>query len=129
MKAAAEAWGSNVTAFKNGFARLTQDPAAVQAALAQPGVILKRPFGTGGAFKSDPDPIPQPKVSPAQKAKAAKAAQDKKNREKVEQRDRAAAEKRAKEQAQEELAQIEREEAELRERRQKLQKKFQLRSV
>jgi hypothetical protein len=129
MKAAAEAWGTNVRVFAQGFAKATQDPDAMRAALAQPGVILKRPHGTATPYKSAPDPIPQPKVTAAQKAKSAKAAQDRKKKEEAGRRARAAAERKAKKDAEAELTEIERQEAQLRDRRQKLQQKFQLRPV
>lgn len=129
MKAAAEAWGAKQSIFAQGFAKTTQDPQAVTAALAEPGVILKRPHGTGGPFKATPDPIPQPKVSHAQKAKVAKAARERKKKEDTDRHAEAAAARRAKKAAEDELAEIEHQEASLRERRQKLQQKFQLKGV
>jgi colicin import membrane protein len=50
MKAALEAWGMGHNAFHQGFARETLDPKIVAATTAQPGVVLKRPVGTKGAF-------------------------------------------------------------------------------
>src|ERR1700744_3210619 len=50
MKAALEAWGMRGDAFKNGFARETEDAKSVAAAMAKPGIVLKRPVGTKGAF-------------------------------------------------------------------------------
>jgi colicin import membrane protein len=125
MKAAAVAWGSRPTVFSQGFATVTQDVDAIQAALAHPGVVLKRPHGQAGPYKVEPDAVPMPKLSARQKDAAKKAEAGRKSREAVEKRARRAAEKKV----QDELAEIEREEAQLRERRQSLQKKFHIRSV
>lgn len=51
MKAAAEAWGSNQDIFKNGLAKETEDAGIVEAALASPGVVLRRAIGSDDAFK------------------------------------------------------------------------------
>jgi colicin import membrane protein len=50
MKAALEAWGSTSNLFHQGFARLSDDPKIVAATMAKPGLILRRPVGTSGAF-------------------------------------------------------------------------------
>ena len=50
MKAAAEAWGSTPDIFKRGFAEQTEDPKVVEATLAAPGVVLRRPVGSHGEF-------------------------------------------------------------------------------
>lgn len=50
MKAALEAWGSETNLFHQGFARETEDPAIVAAAIARPGVVLRRPVGSNAAF-------------------------------------------------------------------------------
>jgi hypothetical protein len=50
MKAALEAWGMGHNAFHQGFARESDDPRIVAAAMAKPGVVLKRPVGSKGAF-------------------------------------------------------------------------------
>ncbi|MES2253644.1 MAG: cell envelope biogenesis protein TolA [Pseudomonadota bacterium] len=50
MKAALEAWGMGHNAFHQGFAKETDDPKIVAAAMAKPGVVLKRPVGSKGAF-------------------------------------------------------------------------------
>jgi hypothetical protein len=50
MKAALEAWGSRNNLFQHGFARVTDDPKIVAATMAHPGVVLRRPVGTSGAF-------------------------------------------------------------------------------
>src|SRR5690242_17407031 len=50
MKAALEAWGAGSNLFHQGFAKETDDPEVTAAALAQPGVVLKRPAGSSGRF-------------------------------------------------------------------------------
>lgn len=87
QKAALEAWGSGKAEFAKGFARVTNDPVAVEAALANPGMVLRRPFGGSGSFKRDSDPVSAPKVSPRQsrtakerRRKAAKAARERAER-------------------------------------------------
>lgn len=64
QKAALEAWGAGKGEFAKGFAKVTNEPVAVESALSNPGVVLRRPFGSSGRFKSDADPVPAPKVSP-----------------------------------------------------------------
>jgi len=66
QKAALEAWGAGKGEFAKGFAKMTNDPVAVESALANPGVVLRRPFGSNGLFKRDADPVRAPKVSPRQ---------------------------------------------------------------
>lgn len=53
MKAALEAWGSKSNLFHQGFAREADDPDVVAATIAKPGVILRRPVGSDGAFKEE----------------------------------------------------------------------------
>jgi colicin import membrane protein len=129
MKAAAEAWGSRTTIFSQGFAAVTQDTDAVQAALAQPGQVLKRPHGQSGQYKAQPDAVPVPKVGAKQKRSAKEAEAIRKREETAEKRAAKVAERKAAQAAKDELAEIEREEAALRNRRQSLQKKFHIRSV
>ncbi|WBL82120.1 cell envelope biogenesis protein TolA [Bradyrhizobium xenonodulans] len=50
MKAALEAWGAKSNLFHQGIARETDDPDIVAATMASPGVVLRRPVGTDGAF-------------------------------------------------------------------------------
>jgi colicin import membrane protein len=50
MKAALQAWGSKTNLFHQGFAKETDDRAIVEATFAKPGVVLRRPVGSGGAF-------------------------------------------------------------------------------
>ena len=51
MKAAADAWGSRTNVFKQGLARETHDPAIVTATMAKPGIVLRRPVGSGERFQ------------------------------------------------------------------------------
>src|SRR5262245_25185383 len=51
MKAAAEAWGSGNNLFKWGLAKETSEAAIVKAAMAKPGIVVKRPVGSSDAFK------------------------------------------------------------------------------
>ena len=55
MKAALEAWGSKSNLFHQGFAKEVDDPDVIAAAIAKPGVILRRPVGSDGPFKEDAD--------------------------------------------------------------------------
>ena len=50
MKAALEAWGSKNNLFQHGFAKVSEDPKIVAATMAHPGVVLRRPVGSNGAF-------------------------------------------------------------------------------
>ena len=83
MKAALEAWGLDHNAFHHGFAKETGDPKIVAAAMAKPGVVLKRPVGSKGAFREDAKlpkdwsvpaggALPKPKVKKRTKAKPAR---------------------------------------------------------
>jgi colicin import membrane protein len=67
MKAAAEAWGSRINVFKQGFAKEIRDPATVAATMAKPGVVLRRPVGSNGPFTEHAD---LPKDLPIEKVKA-----------------------------------------------------------
>ena len=51
MKAALEAWGADSNLFHQGAAKQSEDPDVVAATMAKPGVVLKRPVGSNGAFK------------------------------------------------------------------------------
>src|SRR5260370_23655795 len=51
MKAALEAWGADSNLFHQGAARESDDPDVVAATMAKPGVVLKRPVGSTGAFR------------------------------------------------------------------------------
>ena len=50
MKAALEAWGANSNLFHQGFAKETDDSDVVEAAMAKPGVVFRRPVGSDGSF-------------------------------------------------------------------------------
>ena len=96
MKAALDAWGMGHNVFHQGFAKETHDPKIVAAAMAKPGVVLRRPVGTKGAFAEDAalpkqlwsPPKPEPaKAKPKAKTKATPKAHKPKTGEKA---DRAA---------------------------------------
>jgi type IV secretory pathway VirB10-like protein len=87
MKAALEAWGASSNLFHQGAAKETDDPDVVAATMAKPGVVLRRPVGSDGAFSEsaalptdlgDDDAEPrsrrkkQPKTQPKSKARSAK---------------------------------------------------------
>ena len=50
MKAALEAWGADSNLFHQGAAKESHDPDVIAAALAKPGVVLRRPVGTDRPF-------------------------------------------------------------------------------
>lgn len=124
MKAAAEAFGARVRIFAEGLAKRIEDGEAVRAALAQPGVVLKRPHGGKGPFKKEPDPIPMPRVSAARKKAIQRAAQKRKrgaaDRKKAQEEGR----RKAAQEAKAALAELDRAEAQLRLRRQALTRKL-----
>ena len=70
--AALGAWGVHQDLFAAGQARLAEDAAAVKAALAHPGVPLRRAVGSKDAFAVDPTGLPEVPDAPKKKA-AAKA--------------------------------------------------------
>jgi hypothetical protein len=51
MKAALEAWGADSNLFHQGAAMQSEDPDVIEATMAAPGVVLKRPVGSSGPFK------------------------------------------------------------------------------
>jgi hypothetical protein len=55
MKAALEAWGADSNLFHQGAAQESTDPDVVAATMAKPGVVLKRPVGSGGPFGEHAD--------------------------------------------------------------------------
>ena len=62
QKAALEAWGVRQNLFGEGMASVTEDAKAVSAALAHPGVVLRRAVGSKGAFEldaSEPPTLPK----------------------------------------------------------------------
>jgi colicin import membrane protein len=69
MKAALEAWGSNINLFHKGFAKEADDPEIVAATMARPGVILKRPVGSNEPFQENARlPSDLPATKPERKA-------------------------------------------------------------
>jgi hypothetical protein len=71
--AALKAWGSRQNLFREGVASETKDAQAVTAALAKPGVVLRRPVGTNAPFSENPDlpNVPKlPKKAPPAKTQA-----------------------------------------------------------
>jgi len=50
MKAALEAWGADSNLFNQGAAKESDDPDVIAAAMAKPGVVLRRPVGSDGSF-------------------------------------------------------------------------------
>ena len=50
MKSALEAWGADSNLFHQGAAKESDDPDVIAAAMAKPGVVLKRPVGSDGSF-------------------------------------------------------------------------------
>jgi hypothetical protein len=129
MKAAAEAWGAHERLFAQGLAEKTQEAEAVKAALAEPGVVLKRLHGKKGPYTAEPEPPPMPKLSAGQKKKAKAARADRARQDAAERKAKEKVARQAEEDAAKELAAIEAEEAKLRERRNRLKAKFRLRSV
>jgi colicin import membrane protein len=61
QKAAARAWGANPNLFAQGFAEVTADPQLVKAALAKPGIVLRRQFGSSGEFSENASLLRPPK--------------------------------------------------------------------
>jgi len=51
MKAALQAWGSNMNLFHQGLARQTDDSKIVAVAMAKPGIVLRRPVGSNELFR------------------------------------------------------------------------------
>ena len=50
MKAALEAWGADSNLFHQGAAKESHDPDVIDATMAKPGVVLRRPVGSDGSF-------------------------------------------------------------------------------
>lgn len=78
-QAALEAWGAHQNLFEHGMAKVAKEAAAVEAALARPGQVLRRAVGANGAYTleggevSVPEP-PQPSTPNSVSSKTAKAA-------------------------------------------------------
>jgi colicin import membrane protein len=92
MKAAAEAWGADKDIFERGYAEQTDDPKVVEAAMAAPGIVLRRPVGSQDEF-SEHAPLPKaPKEKPKQSAHPPElAAPAKKSSRKIDERAKRAA--------------------------------------
>jgi hypothetical protein len=52
MKAALEAWESKNNLFHQGFARVSDDPEIIDATMAKPGIVVRRPVGTSGGSRN-----------------------------------------------------------------------------
>lgn len=70
QKSALAAWGSSSNLFQMGLARVSDDPKAIAAAMAKPGVVLRRPAGSTIAFSEHP---PLPKVPASERRATAHA--------------------------------------------------------
>src|SRR5205807_3113033 len=73
MKAALEAWGASSNLFHQGAARETDDPDIVAATMASPGVVLRRPVGSDGAFTEHaalPTDLGEDDAKPKRKSKS-----------------------------------------------------------
>jgi len=55
-KAALAAWGARQDLFHEGLAAVTEEPEAVKAATARPGVVLRRAAGEAGPYREDAPP-------------------------------------------------------------------------
>lgn len=51
MKAALEAWGADSNLFHQGVAKESDDLDVIEATMAAPGVVLKRPVGSKAPFE------------------------------------------------------------------------------
>jgi colicin import membrane protein len=71
QKAALQAWGSRQDLFHDGAASLAADPEAVKAALAKPGIVLKRLSGSNDTFVEQPA-LPEVKAPARKEAKIAR---------------------------------------------------------
>ena len=68
--AALRAWGCHLNLFADGSARLATDARAIEAALAQPGVPLKRGVGSHDAFSLKPGLPRLPELGKAEPKKS-----------------------------------------------------------
>jgi colicin import membrane protein len=98
MKAALEAWGASSNLFHQGFAKESEDSKVIAAAMAKPGIVLRRPVGSDTAF-SEHSGLPSaasldaPQRQGKAKPEKAKPAKEQKVDEKAERRAAAAYEK------------------------------------
>lgn len=74
QKAALSAWGVQHNLFADGAAEVTHEPDAVAAALARPGVVLRRPLGGGPIEDASAPPHALPKLPELQKPRRASRA-------------------------------------------------------
>src|ERR1043165_9993363 len=51
QKMALAHWGANRDLFREGIAKETNDPKAVEAAMRKTGMVVRRPIGSTGAFE------------------------------------------------------------------------------
>lgn len=98
MKAALEAWGANNNLFHQGFARESDDSKVIAAAMAKPGIVLRRAVGSDVTFREHADlPSAASLDAPARRGEArpakAKPAEAQKVDEKADRRATAAFEK------------------------------------
>ncbi|MBR0973933.1 MULTISPECIES: cell envelope biogenesis protein TolA [Bradyrhizobium] len=73
MKAALEAWGASSNLFHQGVAKETDDPDIVAATMASPGIVLRRPVGSDGAFSENaalPTDLADGEAGPKRKARS-----------------------------------------------------------
>src|SRR6185437_2693149 len=98
MKAALEAWGASSNLFHQGFAKESDDSDVISAAMAKPGIVLKRPVGSNEPFREDADlptaaSLDLPRAKRDERPKKAKAPKARKTDDKAERRAAAAFEK------------------------------------
>lgn len=110
QKAAIAAWGGAGNEFAKGFASVTNDPKAVKAALAHPGVVLRRPFGSNEPFAAKPV---IPKVRASSKARQQITTRAKRAAEQAAQNHRDAADAAAKKELDQKLKSIDAQEQRL----------------
>src|SRR3954451_15664506 len=55
MKAALNAWGTSRNLFHQGFAKASDDSEVIAAAMAKPGLVLRRPVGSTKPFREHSD--------------------------------------------------------------------------
>ena len=67
QKSALAAWGSSTNLFDMGVARVTDDPKAIEAARARPGVVLRRAAGSADPYSEHPNLPRIPGPTPAKK--------------------------------------------------------------
>ena len=102
QKEALAAWGGTAAEFRQGFAAVTNDKKAVDAALSRPGVVLYRPFGSDQAFTQERTlPKVLPRTSPPERLSGREKERGKKSAGQKEKRNRDEAKKNARREKQE----------------------------